>query len=70
MQNANGGTALMLAAMFGRNEVLQLLLAKEADKTIGHTPGLTALALAQQQENEPAIKLLQERATDGPAAGR
>ena len=59
LQNANGGTALMLAAMFGRHELLKMLLSKGADKSIKDSRGLTALGLAQQQDNAQGVSLLQ-----------
>jgi ankyrin repeat protein len=42
----------MFAAMFGRNELVKLLLDKGADKTITDSRGLTVLDLAVQQGNE------------------
>jgi ankyrin repeat protein len=48
----------MFAAMFGRHELLQLLLEAGADKNIKDVRGLTALHLAGQQGNETAWKLL------------
>jgi len=59
LQHGNGGTALMFAAMFGRNDVLQLLLERGANKTILDVRGLSVLDLAAQQGNETAIAILQ-----------
>jgi len=44
--------------MFGRNEVVKLLLDYGADKTLLDSRGLTVLDLATQQGNENAILLL------------
>ncbi|WP_316930491.1 ankyrin repeat domain-containing protein [Sphingobacterium sp. IITKGP-BTPF85] len=59
LQHGNGGTALMFAAMFGRNEMLQLLLERGANKSILDTRGLSVEDLAAQQGNEIALSILQ-----------
>ncbi|WP_369750914.1 ankyrin repeat domain-containing protein [Pontibacter sp. BAB1700] len=59
VQNGNGGTALMFASMFGRNDLIGLLVKHGADKSLKDQRGLTALDLARQQGNEEGIKLLQ-----------
>ncbi|MNR39711.1 hypothetical protein D3C85_1579430 [compost metagenome] len=51
--------ALMFAAMFGRNEMLQLLLERGANKTILDARGLSVADLAAQQGNETALAILQ-----------
>ena len=48
-QHGNGGTALMFVAMFGRNEIVNLLLEQGADSSIKDMRGLSALDLAAQQ---------------------
>ncbi len=58
LQHGNGGSALMFATMFGRNEVLKLLIAHGADKTILDSRGLSVLDLAMQQNNLAAVELL------------
>ena len=63
MQHGNGGTALMFASLFGRNEVLRILLKHGADKEIKEQRGLTALDLAVQQGNVEAAMLLQEESS-------
>ncbi|MNL88066.1 hypothetical protein D3C87_2175600 [compost metagenome] len=50
----------MFAAMFGRNEILQLLLERGANKSILDTRGLSVADLAAQQGNETALALLQD----------
>lgn len=49
----------MFAAMFGRNEIVDLLLEKGADSSINDARGLSALDLATQQGNTAAISKLQ-----------
>jgi ankyrin repeat protein len=49
----------MFATIFGRNELVKLLLKHGADTNIRESRGLTALDLALQQGNEVAIDLLQ-----------
>jgi len=45
--------------MFGRNEIVDLLLEKGADSTIKDMRGLSALDLAAQQGNAAAVLKLQ-----------
>ena len=49
----------MFAAMFGRNNIVKLLLLHGADTTICDNRGLLAADLAAQQGNEEALKLLE-----------
>ena len=58
MQHGNGGTALMFAAMFGRHDLLKLLLAAGADKHLLDVRGLSVYDLAAQQGNTEAINIL------------
>jgi ankyrin repeat protein len=58
--NGNGGTALMFAIMFGRNELTQLLLKYGADVTITDNRGMDALEIALQQGNEQGVLLLKQ----------
>jgi ankyrin repeat protein len=44
--------------MFGRNELVKLLLEHGADKTLLNTGGLSVIDLAAQQGNEKALALL------------
>jgi ankyrin repeat protein len=62
LQHGNGGTAMMFAAMFGRNELLKLLAAHGADKTLEGSRGLSVFDLAAQQGNEEALTILESRA--------
>jgi ankyrin repeat protein len=48
----------MFATLFGRNELVKILLEAGADTTVKDVRGLTALHLAGQQGNEEAWKLL------------
>jgi ankyrin repeat protein len=50
----------MFAAMFGRNELLKLLLKYGADKTLLDSRGLSVFDLAAQQGNEAAIEILEQ----------
>lgn len=49
---------LLAAAMYGRVEMAQWLLARGADKTASNMRGQTALDIARQLENETLISLL------------
>jgi ankyrin repeat protein len=60
LQHGNGGTALMFAAMFGRNETLKLLLDNGANRHITDVRGQTALAIAAQQGNQEGAAMLLE----------
>ena len=55
LQHGNGGTALMFAVMFGRNDLVKLLIEKGADKNITNKSRLLAFDLAMQQGNEAAV---------------
>lgn len=57
-QHGNGGTALM----FGRNNVVELLLEYGASADVTDVRGLTALDLALQQGNSAAADALQQHA--------
>ena len=59
----NGITALMGASIEGHQEVVELLLAKEADVDakvyfFGHTSGATACDLASEKGHKEIVKLL------------
>jgi ankyrin repeat protein len=58
LQHGNGGTALMFATLFGRNELVRILLHHGADRAIREFRGLTAADLAVQQGNEVALEML------------
>ena len=58
-ENGSGGTALMFATLFGRNQMVKLVLEAGADTSIRDVRGLTALDLAVQQGNEEALQMLQ-----------
>ena len=57
-QHGNGGTALMFAAMFGRNELVKLLVDNGADIHLVEKNGLSASELALHQNNLKALELL------------
>ena len=48
----------MFATLFGRNDLVKLLLEAGADASIHDHRGMSALHLAGQQGNEEAYKLL------------
>jgi ankyrin repeat protein len=50
----------MFATLFGRNQLVKLVLEAGADTSIRDFRGLTALDLAIQQGNEEAWQLLRE----------
>jgi len=52
----------MFSVMFGRNEILSLLITKGADLTIKDNRGQTALDLALMQGNEEGANLLAKAA--------
>ncbi|WP_379090670.1 ankyrin repeat domain-containing protein [Pedobacter sp. UC225_65] len=57
--HGNNGTALMFATMFGRNDIVKLLVLAGADTDICDARGLRAIDHALQQGNEEALNLLQ-----------
>jgi ankyrin repeat protein len=50
----------MFAGMFGRNEILELLVKSGANKEILDTRGLSVFDLAAQQGNEAGIAILEK----------
>ena len=54
--------------MFGRNDIVELLVDNGADKNIVDTRGMSVFALAAQQGNEEAIKILNEKKAVSSAA--
>jgi ankyrin repeat protein len=50
----------MFAAMFGRNELINLLLEHSADLEIKDNRGMSALDIAVQQGNEIGLQLLKK----------
>ena len=53
-----GQTALMMAAMFGRTDVVKMLLVNGANPELQDRVGNTAVSLAQQQANPQMVALL------------
>lgn len=64
-ESPNGTTPLMMAAMYGSGEAVDLLLAEGADTRLKNQQGLTALDFAQQGERPDAIKSLSAIAAQG-----
>jgi len=60
----SGRTALILASMNGRIEIVELLLAKGADPNIVDKYDKTALIVASISGNTDIVKLLLDRGTD------
>lgn len=59
--NATGQTALMMAALFGREDIIRLLLDKGADASVKDAMGNTAHSLAKMQgASEELLKLLEK----------
>jgi hypothetical protein len=56
--NNMGQTALMMAALFGRSEIVRLLIAHGANAALKDKAGNTAAGLAQQQGNAEVVTLL------------
>ncbi len=57
-RNDAGQTALMMAAMFGRTDVVKMLLMNGANPDLHDRVGNTAASLAQQQANPQMVTLL------------
>ena len=58
-QQQGGYTALHEAALNGKLALIELLLARGADRTLGNDQGIAPLALAQKNRHEAAIRLLE-----------
>ncbi len=56
--NGAGQTALTMGALFGRTEIVKLLMARGADPAVKDAAGNTAAGLAKQQGNVEMISLL------------
>ena len=54
----NGTTPLMMAAMYGTNDGVQLLLEAGADPQIKNDKGLNAVDFAKQIQRDAAAKLI------------
>ena len=57
-RNRAGQTALMMASLFGREDVIRLLLAKGADPRIADNAGNTAQSLAEAQGLTKVAKMV------------
>ncbi|WP_205528307.1 ankyrin repeat domain-containing protein [Flavobacterium psychrotrophum] len=58
--HGNGGTALMFAVMFGRNDIIETLIDNDADVNLKDKRGLDVLDIAFQQGNKAALDALQK----------
>ena len=56
--NNAGQTALMMAALFGRTDIVRLLIAHGANAALKDNAGNTAIGLAEQQGNRAMVTLL------------
>lgn len=57
-QNKEGQTALMFAALFGREEVFKKLIKLGANRDLKDSEGRTALSLAEGQWNQMMVSLI------------
>ncbi|WP_334135920.1 ankyrin repeat domain-containing protein [Tepidimonas sp.] len=57
-ESPNGTTPLMMAARYGREEVVRLLLEEGADPTLRNRLGLTAIDFAQQVSRQSVIDMI------------
>lgn len=57
-ESPNGTTPLMMAALYGRSEVVDLLLAEGADATVRNQQGLDALDFARRSGREHVVQRL------------
>ncbi|MDH4120331.1 MAG: ankyrin repeat domain-containing protein [Deltaproteobacteria bacterium] len=57
-QDAEGFTALMYAAQFGNNDLIQFLLSKGAKVNTANDKGMTALMLAVSNKHPETVKIL------------
>lgn len=73
-ESPNGSTPLMMAAMYGTGETVDLLIAEGADPQLKNQQGLTALQFAMTGERPDAIKSLSavqsKSSRSGPAVAR
>jgi ankyrin repeat protein len=58
---ANGATALMWAAAYGRVDTVTLLLARGADASATDERGKTALAIATEEKHPAVVDVLRGR---------
>jgi ankyrin repeat protein len=54
----NGSTPLMMAAMYGNDAAVRLLLEAGADPSLKNSLGLTAIDFAQRAERKDAVNLI------------
>jgi ankyrin repeat protein len=68
-KNQHGDTALMVAAAFGRTDVVRNLLAKCRADVVNNT-GKTALMLASSAGSAECVRLLAFRSDGRPSEGK
>lgn len=69
-ESPNRSTPLMMAARYGRSEVVKLLLEEGADTTVRNQQGLSALDFAQQAGRSGAASLIAAHVRAQQPAGR
>jgi len=61
--DADGNTALIEAARFGHDDVVQALLIAKADASVKNKQGKTALMLASEGGHDECVRLLTQATT-------
>lgn len=69
-QSPNGSTPLMMAAMYGRPEVVKLLLEEGADPLMKNEQGLGAIDFAQRSQRQPVAEAIAAAVRAKQPAGR
>ena len=70
LQSSNGGTALMLAALFNRPAVVRRLLRAGADTAARSASGKTALQVAKQEGHAECVEAFRQHVKESVVAGR
>lgn len=69
-QSPNGTTPLMMAALYGRPEVVRLLLDEGADPLMKNEQGLSAIDFAQRSQRQPVADAIAAAVRAKQPAGR
>ena len=64
IQGKDGNTALILASMYGKKNIVQLLLQNGSDPNIKNSVGHTALILASRMGHKDIVQLLLQYSVD------